>query len=250
MQIDTTADSNGSTLRATIDCSALMIWAPTKIVSIGQMRPRRVAAFAFELDLDVVGRRHHRARADGELAERNARIIVHAVDFVDAEAADQAVLDHRRGAGAALLGRLENHHGGAGEIARLGEIFGGAEQHRGVAVMAAGVHLARHRRFVRQAGFFLERQRIHVGAQADDLVAGLAAADDADDAGAADAGDHLVAAEALELVGDRRRGAVHVVVQFRMGVNIPPPCGDFVVQVGDAVDDRHAKHPRCGKPGS
>ncbi len=204
-----------------------MIWAPTRIVSTAKLRPRRVAAFAFERDLDVVGRRHHRARTDGEFAERQAGIIVHAVDFLDAEAGDQAVLDHRQGAGAALLRRLENHHGGAGKIARLGEIFGGAEQHRGVAVMAAGVHLARHGRFVRQAGFLLERQRVHVGAQADDLVAGLAAADDADDAGPPDAGNHFVAAEALELVGNRRRGAMHVVLKFRMGVQIPPPCGDL-----------------------
>ena len=97
-------------------------------------------------------------------------IIVHAVDFLDAEAADQAVLDHRGSAGAALLRGLEDHHRGAGEIARLGEIFGGAEQHRGVAVMAAGVHLAGHRRFIRQAGLLLDRQRIHVGAQAEHLV--------------------------------------------------------------------------------
>ena len=80
---------------------------------------------------------------DGELAERQARIIMHAVDFVDAETGDQAVLDHGFAAGAALLGRLEDHHRGAGEIARLGEIARGAEQHGGVAVMAAGVHLAR-----------------------------------------------------------------------------------------------------------
>ena len=214
------------------------------------MRPGRVAAFALKLDLDVVGRGHHRAGADGELAERNARIIVHAVDFFDAEAADQTVLDHRRGAGAALLRRLENDHRGAGEIARLGEIFRGAEQHRGVAVMTAGVHLARHRRFIRQAGLFLDRQRIHVGAQADDFAAGLAAADDADHAGAADAGNHLVAAEAFELVGDRGRGAVHVVAELRMGMKIPPPFLDLALQIGDAIDYRHGKGPRfAGSPG-
>ena len=78
------------------------------------------------------------------------------------------------------------------------------------------------------------------------LPPGLAAADDADDAGAADAGDDLVAAEALELFGDRRRGAVHVVEQFRMGVQVAPPFGDLGVQVGDAVDDRHGVHPCWG----
>ena len=57
-----------------------------------KMRPRRVAAFALDLDRDVVGRRHHRPGADGELADRQPGIIVHAVDFLDAEAVDQAVL--------------------------------------------------------------------------------------------------------------------------------------------------------------
>ena len=67
---------------------------------------------------------------------------MHAVDLLDAEALHQAVLDHRLAAAAAFLGRLEDDDRGAVEIARLGEVARGAEQHRGVAVMAAGVHLA------------------------------------------------------------------------------------------------------------
>ena len=117
------------------------------------------------------------------------------------------------------------------------------KQHRGVAVVAAGVHLAGHRRFVRQAGLLLERQRIHVGAQPHHLAAGLApglaAADDADDAGAADTRHHLVAAEAFELVGNGSRRAVHVILQLRVHVHVAAPGGDLVVQVGDAIDDRH-----------
>ena len=144
-------------------------------------------------------------------------------------------------AGPALLGRLEDHHGGAGEVARLGEVFGGAEQHGGVAVMAAGVHLAGHGRLVGKVVRLLDRQRVHVGAQPDHL-AGAArpvALDDADHAGAADPGHHLVAAERLELLGDRRRGAVHVVEQLRMGMDVVPPGGDLAMQVGYAIDDRH-----------
>jgi hypothetical protein len=56
---------------------------------------------------------------------------------------------------------------GAGEIARLGQIFGGAEQHRRMAVVAAGVHPAGMPRRIGKPGFFLDRQRIHVGAQRD-----------------------------------------------------------------------------------
>jgi hypothetical protein len=54
---------------------------------------------------------------------------------------------------AALLGRLEDHDRGAGEVARLGEVARAPEQHRGVPVMAAGVHLARHGRLVRDRSF-------------------------------------------------------------------------------------------------
>ena len=194
------------------------------------------------LDVEMIGRRHDRARPDRELPDRQARIIVHAVDLADPEPVHQPVLDHRLAAGAALLRRLEDHHRIAGEIAGLGEIAGGAEQHGGMAVMAAGMHLARHRRLVRQAGRFLDRQRVHVGAQPDRLGRPCrrpVAADDPDHAGPADARHHLVAAEALELLGHRGGGAVHVVLQLGMGMQVAPPGGDVVVQVGNAIDDRH-----------
>ena len=94
---------------------------------------------------------------------------MHAEHFLDAEAVEQAVAQHGLGAGAALLRRLEDHHRRAGEVAGVGEILGGAEQHGGVAVVAAGVHLARHGRFVRDRGRFLDRERVHVRPQAHDL---------------------------------------------------------------------------------
>ncbi len=94
---------------------------------------------------------------------------MHAVDLLDAEAVHQAVLDHGLAAGAAFLGRLEDHDGGAGEVARLGEVARRAEQHGGVPVMAAGVHLAGHGRLVGQVVRLLDRQRVHVGAQSDHL---------------------------------------------------------------------------------
>ena len=50
MQIDTTAAFSGSTLRATIDWIWLTICAPTSTVSIAQMRARRMAALALDVD--------------------------------------------------------------------------------------------------------------------------------------------------------------------------------------------------------
>ena len=216
-----------------------MICAPTRIVSIDRCGraawPPRPSMSIVTMSADAIVGPGRMPNWPTGMPGR----IVHAVDFLDAEALHQAVLDHRRAAGAALLRRLKHDHRGAGEVARLGKIFGGAEQHRGVAVMAAGVHLAGHGGLVRQPGRLLDRQRVHVGAHADHLAARLVAADDADDAGAADARHDLVAAERLELLGDARRRAVDVVLQLRMGMDVVAPFGDFAVQVGDTVDDGH-----------
>ena len=95
---------------------------------------------------------------------------MHAIDLLDAEAFHQPILEHGASAGAAFLGRLEDQHGGAVEIAGLGQVLGGAEQHGGVAVMAAGMHLARHGRAMLEIGLLMDRQRVHVGAHGDDLA--------------------------------------------------------------------------------
>jgi len=154
------------------------------------------------------------------------------------------VVDHLAAAAAALLGRLEDHDRGAVEIARLGEILRGTEQHRGVAVVAAGVHLAGILRFVRQTGGFLDRQRVHVGAKPDGAGAATPlAADHTDHTGAADAAHHLVAAEGFKLLGDHAGRTVHVEQQLRMGVDILPPSGNFRKEIGDTINDRHGIAP-------
>ena len=114
---------------------------------------------------------------------------MHAVHLADAEAIHHAIFDHFPAASAAFFCRLENHHCGAGKVARLGQIACRAQQHGRVAVMAAGVHFPGNRRLVGKFVGLLDRQRVHVGAQADRLAGGaLAAADDADHAGAAETG--------------------------------------------------------------
>ena len=73
---------------------------------------------------------------------------------------------------------------------------GSPQQHGCMAVMATGMHLAGHSRGPGLAGCFRDRQRIHVGAQADNLaIVPALAPDDADNAGAPDAGHHFVNAE-------------------------------------------------------
>ena len=80
---------------------------------------------------------------------------------------EQAVLDHLARAAAAFFGRLEDQVDGAVVVAVLREVLGGGQQHRGVAVVAAGVHLAGVRALVREGVVLGDRQRVHVGAQAD-----------------------------------------------------------------------------------
>ncbi len=170
---------------------------------------------------------------------------MHAVDLIDGEAVHQPVLDHRRGAGAALLRGLKDDDRIAGEIPGLREIAGRAQQHRGMPVMAAGMHLARRLGGIRQPGRLLDRQRIHVGAKPDHpdiAVAGrLASLDDADDAGAAKPGGHLVAAEFPKPLRHECRGAVNVVQQFGMFMDIPAPGLNIGLEIGDAIDDGHGK---------
>ncbi len=106
--------------------------------------------------------------------------------------------------------------------------------------MAAGMHHALVLRGMRSAGFFENRQRVHIGAQADDLRRrGLAALDDADHAGLADPGHHLVAAEIAQMLRNNPCRPVHVILQFGMHMQVAPPRGDVVRELMDAVDDGH-----------
>ena len=175
--------------------------------------------------------------------DRNAWAVVHAIDLLDAEAVHQPVLDHRGRARAALFRRLEDHDRLAGKIARLGEIARGAEQHRGVTVVAAGMHLAGGLRSIGQIGGFRDRQRVHVGAQADHVdpaaPALLPALDDADHTGLAEAGRDLITAEFPQTIRDECCGAVHIIKQFRMRMDVPAPSLNFRLQVGDTVHDGH-----------
>src|SRR5947209_8617773 len=196
------------------------------------MRPRRMRAEPFDLDHDAVGRREQRTWTDREVADRHARHVVHAIDLLDAEALHHAVLDHLAPAAAALFGWLEDHDRRAGKIARFGEVFRRAEEHRGMPVMAAGVHLARVGGAIRQVGLFIHRERVHVGAQPNDFSGALPlATNDADYAGFADAGHDLIAAEGLKFLGYACRGPVYLEQNLGVGVHVAPPCGDLRLHV-------------------
>ena len=173
--------------------------------------------------------------AGDELADRQPRPVVHAVHGVAGKAFEQAVLQHRQRAADAFLGRLEDEVDGAVEVARLREVLRRAQQHRGVAVMTAGVHPAGVLAGVRQVGGLQDRQRVHVGAQAHRGFA-IAVAQHADHAGLADAAMHLDA-PFLQLVGHQLRRAVFLQAKLRMGVDIAAD-GDKLVLIEPRAIDR------------
>ena len=193
----TTALSSGSSSRAINDWSACVIWQPTAIGSRLEMRVGGVAALALDGDAEVVHGGGGEALAHQEPAQRHPRAVVQAEHALGREALEQALVEHPLAAAVAaadLLGRLKDQVDGAVEAAGLGQVPGRAEQHGGVAVMAAGVHRAGVDRRPGQAGCLLDRQGVHIGAQAD-RARPRSGADHADHAGLGEPGVHLVDAE-------------------------------------------------------
>ncbi len=77
-----------------------------------------------------------------------------------------ALLDHQARPAVPLLARLEHeHHAAAQQFAAPGEQPGRPDQRGSMQVVPAGMHRARHRGGVRQAGVLLDGQRVQVGAQ-------------------------------------------------------------------------------------
>ena len=107
------------------------------------------------------------AAAKGELSNRHARAVVHAVDGVARKPLEQPVLQHRQRTAGAFLGGLEDEIDGAVEIAGLRQVLRGTKQHGGVAVVAAGVHAAGVLADVGDVVDLQHRQRVHVRAQPD-----------------------------------------------------------------------------------
>ena len=120
-------------------------------------------------DRDLVGGGQHRARPGGEHPAGElvpAHVQGVGRDRALARRVEYPFADHVPGAGVALLARLEHEDHRAGHLGLPGaEQLGRAGQHRGVQVVAAGVHRAGYGRRVRQPGFLGDGQRVHVAAQ-------------------------------------------------------------------------------------
>ena len=114
-----------------------------------------------------------------------------AVDLVEREPLQQAVSEHGERALAPFLRRLEDEANGAVEPAFLSQDLRRTEQHRRVAVMAAGMHDARVLRAIGHVRLFGDAQGVHIGPKRDRPVA-IAALQRADDARAANTFDNVI----------------------------------------------------------
>ena len=135
------------------------------------VRLRPVAALAPDDHVEAVGRGHRRTRPQLDHANRIVLVDVQAERGVDLRVLQHAGVDHRLGASRRrLLRRLKQHLHRPGKlVAAVHQQPRHAKQHRGVRVVAAGVHDARRLRPVLDVVLFENRQGIHVGAQEDGL---------------------------------------------------------------------------------
>ncbi len=202
-----------------------------------------MGAFAADDDAELVAGGKAGAWLDGELTDLHAGPVVHAEDGLHRELLEQAVADHLARAAAAFFGRLEDEVHGAIEVAVPGQVPGGGEQHRSVAVVAACVHLARVAARVREAVVLGDRQRVDVRAQADGPV-GRAVPDDAHDAGLAEAPLDGYAPVGQGL-GDDVGGADLFEAEFGVGVDVAPQGGNAGAVGQDGFDELHRLTPEA-----
>jgi hypothetical protein len=169
----------------------------------------------------------------------NPRSVVEREDRVARKLIEQPFFDHDPAAAPALFGRLEDQVHGALEIPGRRKISGGAEQHRRVPVVAAGVHAAVMGRAVGEIVQLLDRQRVHIGAQPN-RTGRIAVANGADHPGAGEPAVYL-APELGQPGRDEVSGALLGKSELRMGMNIASDRSQLVVIVEHLGKDRHVR---------
>ena len=187
---------------------------------------RGVGAMPFDPDVPAVGGGEQRSRLCRYLTDRDAGLVMESEDGVAREFVEQPLFDHDPAAAATLFGGLKDQMHRALEILILGEVFGGAKQHRRVPVMTTSVHLAVFGRTVGELVQLLDRQRVHIGAQPDRRWR-VAALDGADDAGAGKPTMDF-AAKFNELCRDQISGAALGKSQFGMSMDVMPDLRQLV----------------------
>ena len=116
-----------------------------------------------DFDRELIAGCHHRAGRDSEGTHRQVGPVMRRKDGLHGKAIKQAVLDHRERAPAGFLARLKDQVDRPINNARPGQVLGGGQQHRCVAIMSARMHPACDLASVRQVARFIDWQGIHVG---------------------------------------------------------------------------------------
>ena len=93
-----------------------------------------------DLEFEDIECCHHGTRFNGKGTDGHTRYIVHTEDRLHRILIEQAGLDHRPTATFIFFCRLENKVNRTFEVARFGQVSGGAQEHGGVPIMTASVH--------------------------------------------------------------------------------------------------------------
>mmetsp|Transcript_16185 Transcript_16185/g.25125 ORF Transcript_16185/g.25125 Transcript_16185/m.25125 type:complete len:250 (-) Transcript_16185:661-1410(-) len=203
-----------------------------------------MTTFALKLNSKEINRRQKRPLAQRKLTDRQAGIVVHAIDLFDTKPVHHTVFDHCERTVATLFRRLENDCDRSIKIACLTQIFRSAKQHCRVSIMATGMHGTFVFGRIVQPRLLRHRQRIHVSPQANDITFGVSLTfDETHNTRATNASDHLVTAERLKLLSHKRGRAMGLIQHLRMGMDVPTPLCDFSVQFCKTVFNRHVSLP-------
>ena len=144
--------------------------------------------------------------------------VVHGEHGIAGKAFEQPLIHQPLGAAYIFFRRLKNQMDRAIEAPCRRKIAGRAEQHGGVPIMPAGVHLALRHRSIWEIGGLVDRKGIHVGANAD-TAAAVAMVQCADHRGARKSGCHLKA-EARQFGCHHLRCAMLLESKFRMRMKV------------------------------
>ena len=189
-----------------------------------ELRHGGVAALSANDDLDRGGGGQEDSGAAGDAAAGRHRPHVQAEDARYRRVLQGAFVAHAPATGAALLGRLEEQLDRTPQLRfpRL-EQSGGAQQHGGMAVVAAGMHDPVDLAGEVQAATLLDGQGVHVGAQSD--AGPVPLPQHRQDAGLGD-GRPVTDAQLVERLADQAAGLVFLVHQLRAAVDAAPKVHD------------------------
>ena len=154
--------------------------------------------------------------------------------------AQRSGLDHSSGSGPDFLRRLKQQSNLAGElILQPGQYHAGANEHRNVPVVSAGVGQASMLGCIRFARGFGNRQGVHVRTQSDGFTR-VGASYSCDNPRTRDACLH-VQPHRTQCIGGASCGRLFGKSSFRLGVNRPAHTGHLAGDTGGLMGDAFYK---------